>query len=300
MIFKQKKGVLTMNNVLQLIKDKIKSDKALMGPTHALSAVAFALLITWIASDFMFDTVLGSRDIVVFIVAIILIVGSSLMPDLDAVNSTSINTLGAVGSILSKMMRAFSSFVQNLIKGPYDKVSDPHRGFWHTLLAAFLVGAFASSLASIDVELFTFRGSSFTVSYLIVLLFVYISIHLTLVSLFKKVYKKSKSGFAEKIITNMIVLALAILLITLLPSGLSYSWVGGVITFGWIAHLLGDMMTVSGVPILFPLKFKGKRWWDFRIPLAIKAGGPIEKTVLIPIFTIIIIISLYNIVLMFL
>ena len=34
-----------------MIKNKIQSDHGLMGPTHALSSVAFALLFTWLASD---------------------------------------------------------------------------------------------------------------------------------------------------------------------------------------------------------------------------------------------------------
>jgi len=220
------------------------------------------------------------------------------MPDLDAVNSTSINTLGVVGSILSKGMRGFSSIVQNIIKGPYDKTSDPHRGFWHTILSAFIMGGLATLLIKVNVIVFSIRDVPITLSTIIVTFFIYISSHLLLVSLFKPLYKKSKA--AGGIIRNLTILAFSVLLVYLLPKELNYSWVGGAITFGWIAHILGDMMTVSGVPVLFPLKIKGKRWWDIRLPLGIKAGGFIEKTILIPIFSIIIIISLYNIIPLFL
>lgn len=278
-----------------MLRERMKSDAGLMGPTHALSAVAFALLVTWLASDFMFDTVLQSRDFIVFISAIIIIVGSALMPDLDAVKSTSINVLGFIGAGLSTAMRGFSSIVQGLIKGPYDKNSDPHRGFWHTLVSAFLVGGLFAGLTSINVEIFTFRDNSITVATLIVLLILYISIKLALASLFKSFYNKNKNS-TGKLGMTIGAFATSAILVVLLPSNIDYTWVGGAVTFGWIAHLLGDMMTVSGVPILFPLKIKGKRWWDIRLPLGIKAGGFIETAVLIPIFSIIIIISLWNII----
>lgn len=282
-----------------MIRKRIKSDKGLMGPTHALSAVAFALLFTWLASDLMFGKILGTSDIAVFISAMMIIVGASLMPDLDATNSTSINVLGIVGTVLSKAMRGFSAIIQNIIKGPYDKSSDPHRGFWHTLVSAFLVGALFSALTSINIELFVIKDTPITIATFIVMFLLYISIQLSLVSLFKPLYYKKKSKIG-KLGAAVGAIVISFILVYLLPSNINYYWVGGAVTFGWIAHLLGDMMTVSGVPILFPLKFKGKRWWDFRLPLGIKAGGFIEKAILIPIFIIIILISLYNIVPLFL
>lgn len=281
-----------------MIKKRIKSDKGLMGPTHALSAVAFALLFTWLASDFMFEKILGSSDIAVFISAMVIIIGASLMPDLDATNSTSINVLGVVGTVLSKAMRGFSGIIQNIIKGPYDKSSDPHRGFWHTLVSAFLIGALFSALTSINIELFAIKDTPITIATFIVMFLLYISIQLSLVSLFKPLYDKKKNKIG-KLGTAVGAIVISFILVYSLPSNINYYWVGGAVAFGWIAHLLGDMMTVSGVPILFPLKFKGKRWWDFRLPLGIKAGGFIEKTILIPIFSIIILISLYNIVPLF-
>ena len=88
----------------------------------------------------------------------------------------------------------------------------------------------------------------------------------------------------------------SVYLIMFMPTTINYSWVGGAVTFGWLTHLFGDMLTVSGVPILFPLKRKGKRWWDYRFPLGIKAGGYVEKTLLIPLFSIIILVSLIKVI----
>lgn len=281
---------------IYMLKRRIKSDDGLMGPTHALSAVALSLMVTWLASEFMLGTVIGSTDVVVFASAIIIITGSSLMPDLDAVNSTSISTLGAVGVVLSKAMRGFSSMMQSLVKGPYDKSSDPHRGFWHTFVAAGFIGLIISGLTSLKIKIFTIKGIPIMISTLIVMFIIYISIQLVLASLFKPFYKRNKEKFAGNFAIKLGSLAASLSLVYFLPPELSYAWVGAAVTFGWIAHLLGDMLTVSGVPILFPLKFKGKRWWNFRFPLGIKAGGFIEKTVLIPIFLIMTVIALFNII----
>lgn len=271
---------------------KIKSDSGLMGPTHALSAIAIAFLVTWLASDFMFGTVLGSDSAIVFITATIIIVGAALMPDLDAVQSTSINTLGIVGTMLSKSMRAFSSIIQSTFRSSSDSPSpDPHRGFWHTFISAFIAGLITMGLTSIDYVIFSISSIDITVAVFIVVFIVYISIQLFMASLFKSFYKKSKGNPISNIVVKVISLALAIMLITFLPKDLSYNWVGAAVTFGWIAHLFGDMMTVAGVPVLWPLKFKGKRWWNFSFPLGIRAGGWIEMSILMPLFGIIIIVS---------
>lgn len=263
-----------------------------MGPTHALSALALAFLVAWLASDFMFGALLGSNNSIVFISAVIIIIGAALMPDLDAVQSTSINVLGPVGKVLSTTMRGFSSVVQSTIRAKGDKVDqDPHRGFWHTILSAFLVGALTTALTSINFELFTVGNVTVTFDKFIVTFILYISLQLLMASLLKSVYKKSKKSAKGMITMNVGSIAIAITLLSLLPTGLNYNWVGAAVTFGWIIHLLGDAMTVSGVPLLFPFKRKGKRWWNYRLPLGIKAGGWIEMSILFPLFIIIAIVS---------
>lgn len=270
----------------------MRSDSGLMGPTHALSAVAISFLFTWIASEFMFEKLLGSNNYIVFIAAVIIIVGSSLMPDLDASQSTSINTLGPIGSGLSKMMRSTSSIIQSSIRSKNDSAHpDPHRGFWHTILSGIMIGLITMSLTSVDVIVFSFKDTEVTIAMVIVIFIIYISIQLLMASLFKKFYKKTKGSIKGKLAMKSSSLIVSIALLILLPSELNYNWVGVAVAFGWIVHILGDAMTVSGVPLLFPFKYKGKRWWSFRLPLGIKAGGWIEMSILVPLFTIIAIIS---------
>lgn len=275
-----------------MLKKRLISDSGLMGPTHALSAVAITFLIAWLASDFMFGTLLGSDNFIVFIAAIIIITGSALMPDLDAVKSTSISTLGPVGSILSKLMRTFSSLVQNTIKSKSDSVgADPHRGFWHTIIAGLFAGFLVMTLTKINIDLFSIGELNIRVSDFVVIFILYISLQLFMASLFKSFYKKSKDSLLGQVIMNIASIVASVALVFMIPENLSYNWVGIAVSFGWIAHLIGDMMTVAGVPVLFPLKFKGKRWWNFRFPLGIKAGGWIEMSILMPLFGVIAIVA---------
>jgi membrane-bound metal-dependent hydrolase YbcI (DUF457 family) len=60
-------------------------------------------------------------------------------------------------------------------------------------------------------------------------------------------------------------------------------WIGLAVTLGCLTHLAGDWITVSGVPLLWPLSRRGKRWWRYRLPLTrIHAGGPFERWVIAP------------------
>ncbi|MCL6612374.1 MAG: metal-dependent hydrolase [Peptococcaceae bacterium] len=58
--------------------------------------------------------------------------------------------------------------------------------------------------------------------------------------------------------------------------------VGLVVMIGYLAHLLGDLFTLSGVPLLFPLKF------DARVPI-VKTGGILEKFVVFPMLCLVLI-----------
>lgn len=48
-------------------------------------------------------------------------------------------------------------------------------------------------------------------------------------------------------------------------------------TAGWLSHVIADACTTSGVPVLWPLKIKGRRWWRLRILGSwLKTGEPKE------------------------
>lgn len=272
--------------------ERINSDDGWMGPTHAMSAVAITFLLTMLAGEFMFKEVFGTTDWVVFVAATIIVVGASLMPDLDATTSTSINVLGIIGTFLSTVMRGFSKTVQSIFRTKYDKADpDPHRGFWHTILAAILAGGLVLFLVSIKIPIAQIGKTNLTTSNLVVMFIIFISIQLLIASLIKPLYKKTKDSFIAKVIITVLSIIIAVSLTLLSPPGLDFKWVAAAVTLGWLCHLVGDMMTVSGVPVLAPfIKIKGKRWWMFSLSSS-KAGGWLEMSVFNPLFVIIIIVA---------
>lgn len=89
----------------------------------------------------------------------------------------------------------------------------------------------------------------------------------------------------------MMIISLVITLTTALfiPEEGNYPWLGIAVTFGWFMHILGDLITKLGVPLLWPIKIRGRRWWNVALPslLRIRAGGTFEKAVLLPLLTLI-------------
>lgn len=62
-----------------------------------------------------------------------------------------------------------------------------------------------------------------------------------------------------------------------------YSWfVGLAVTQGILAHLAGDCCTNSGVPLLWPIMIKGRRWGHYGIPKALRfeTGGPVGEPIM--------------------
>lgn len=64
-----------------------------------------------------------------------------------------------------------------------------------------------------------------------------------------------------------------------LPASVSSAALGAAVSTGVVVHLLGDMITKRGVPLLGGVvRIGGKRWWNFRPPglLRIRAGGGMD------------------------
>lgn len=271
---------------------QFNKEDGFMGKTHALSAVAVWLLIAAFLPDTMFNTILKSDNLIVFITSIVIVTGFGLMPDFDNTKSTAISTLGLLGRLLSMGMRTSSLAIQSSIKGPADKsTSNPHRGFWHTLISSLLIGLIVYTTTSIPIKI----SDAFTVGLLFAIMWAYICLKIGLAGLFNQTIKKIKSqGFLSMLVIELLAILFSITLIFLLPKDLSYNWFALSATLGYCIHILGDTVTTSGTPLLFPLKHKGKRWWNYRLT-SMKANGPTENLILIPVFIGIIIFSLLKI-----
>lgn len=275
--------------------ERLKKDCGFAGTTHSLTAVAIYLLVTAFFPLFVFDKVLETRSVFIYVCSVIIVAGAALLPDLDNTKSTVISSLGIIGQILSGVMREFAVVFYSLFHSKYDnKEPDPHRSFWHTMVSVILVGFIVLTLTSIpfNIELKTIE-KTVTLGDIFALMFVFICLQLAFAGLLSKLNQKiRRKGFLIKTAYTLISALLSISILVFAPAGLSYRWLAGVIALGYLFHILGDTMTVAGTPLLFPIPTKGKYWWTHRL-LKIKSGGSTEKLVIVPIS---IILSIYAIV----
>jgi membrane-bound metal-dependent hydrolase YbcI (DUF457 family) len=268
-----------------------------MGPTHALSAVAAMLAVVAFLPD-VAQVVFTPYILPVIVAAGFVTAGASLIPDLDNTTSTSKNTLGVLGIGLSAFFRVSSAFLQTVIRTRRDDSSpDPHRGAWHTVPAALLLGFLTWLATTIPGEV-TIPGLERTVTWGYVAAFILATTltHLALAGLAGSAMRKvKKSGPLGELIALLISVGIMATLFFFMPTDVPFIWLGVAVAFGCFIHTLGDCFTTAGAPILFPLSgfIKKKFWWNTRFT-SIRAGGPAEVLFVI-VFVVVIIISLIRI-----
>lgn len=289
-----------INNI---IHRKNKDDSGFMGYTHALSAIAVSLVFIAFAPDLLSKILLtsGAMSVWVLMQFAITMTGAAMIPDLDNSTSRAKNDLGIFGVILSSIFRATSVIVQTTVRTKRDDAEpNPHRGFWHTIPAALILGFGAYLLTRIhsgNISVPFYGEANWgTLSALII---TFLLTHLTLSTLAKEFMDKiKKSAVVGEIVAFVITLSLTLLLFVNLPKDVDFWWLGVSIALGMFVHILGDCFTTAGCPIFFPLTgfIKGKFWWTTRFT-HMKAGGAAEKMLVIPLCVIAIVVALGKIVL---
>lgn len=280
-----------------LIK-KSTNDKGFMGYTHALSALSLSLAFIAFAPGILSKILLSTGTVSVWILLqfIIATIGSSLLSDLDNSASRAKSDLGPFGVILSVIFRTSSSIIQTTLRTQRDDPTpNPHRGFWHTIPAALLLGFTAYLLTKIDagsINIPLYGEATWGVLFALIITFSLT--HLTLSTLAKEFMDKlKKSEIVGEAIAFAITLIITLVLFINLPEGIDFWWLGVSIALGMFIHILGDCFTTAGAPIFFPLTYfmHKKFWWTTRFT-SMKAGGAAENMLVIPILVIIMVISL--------
>lgn len=279
--------------------DKKPNDKAFMGYTHALSGVAVAMALIAFFPDFL-SQILMTTSAWVFIQFIFATTGAAMIPDLDNSASRAKSDLGPFGVILSTVFRTTSAIIQTTIRTKRDDPEpNPHRGFWHTIPAALLLGFLVYLGTRMGGEISVPLLGTITWGTLFALFITFVLMHLTLSTLAKEFMDKvKKSNATGEIVAIAISLILSVILFVNLPTDIDFWWLGVSVAFGMFVHLFFDGFTTAGVALGFPLTAitHGKFWWTFRFT-KMKAGGVAEKMLVVPLFTVIIVISFVKIVL---
>src|SRR3954447_22956592 len=99
-------------------------------------------------------------------------------------------------------------------------------------------------------------------------------------------------GWAERagwLIVTLCSAVIAVFTAARLPGDRGYPLLGFAVGVGCFVHLLGDMITKNGVPILWPIPVGRRMWRMVGVPngIAVRVGGKIEAIVLRTAFTLV-------------
>lgn len=256
----------------------------MMGKSHAMSASAVALTAAAVG--------IGPIDAAATPVSVLCLytavaVGGSLWPDWDSHNSTVVRSFGIFGKLIHEVINGIGTAVYNLTRvAKYEKAKEGgHRTLFHTPLMAIITGLIISGLAVLPGTV-TILDHTYAVGQLASLLIMWMFLHVGLAGLFEKQIKKARKAFGPYVLMAAS-LAAVFAVSRFLPENETYGWLGIAATGGIIIHLLGDMITKMGIPMLWPIKIRGKRWYDVSLPtfMRISAGGTFETVILFPLFS---------------
>jgi LexA-binding, inner membrane-associated putative hydrolase len=227
----------------------------MMGRTHALSGWCAGLAL---ASTLDLDTI---HQAVLFAATT---AGFALLPDLDHQRARATHLLGPLTRALSWLLRRTSAAVYQATRGPRDeRHRGTHRHLSHTVLFAIVLGlltAFGSTAGAYGV--------------LAVVLF---GLLLAIDALGTWLAAVAVAAAAWWWITLQQHVRLDDL------SG----WLGLAVMLGCITHCIGDALTESGCPFLWPLRIRGETWYELRPPalLRIRTGRHAEQFLIAPTLT---------------
>ncbi|MEU3018703.1 MULTISPECIES: metal-dependent hydrolase [unclassified Nocardiopsis] len=192
--------------------------------------------------------------------------GAALLPDLDEPGSSVGRSLGLVSEKVSEGLRALSRRVYAATGTRYELEAGKdggHRHLTHTVPAVLvfgLLGYVVAAVAPLGTALVVFA----------------------MAALGAGTVARSLKGWGPKRKRAIAAAVLAVVCATTAvyaPGGAPWL-IGLTVAVGSLTHVLGDWLTRSGVPLAWPLKVNGKRWWMFRSPVAFHTGrSPVEVAI---------------------
>ena len=241
----------------------------MMGPSHALSGAA-----GWLAGSLALQHFAHYHQTPTQLaVGTVMCAGGALLPDMDLSGrvttdqggATVAHTFGVVSLFIAEVVEKLSLGIYDLTRTRRDpRLHNGHRTFTHTL--PFNVGVGFGVF-----ELCWHFGKWAVLGVL------FVTFAMALRGLFVKWAKR-----AGWVIVTLVALAGTVGAYLTLPAGRGYPVLGVALGIGGIVHLLGDMLTSHGCPILWPFPVGRRMWRCVGVPdaIAVQVGGKVEVFVL--------------------
>ncbi len=250
----------------------------MMGPAHSLSGAA-----AWLGAGAAAAALNHPMPWPVLAAGALICAGAALAPDLDQRSATISRAFGPLSRGLCSVIDKLSEAVYNGTRGQGERRrSGGHRTLTHTWPWALFIGGGFSAAA-----VFGGRWA--------VLVILFIHVVLAVEGLLWRMARVSSD-----VLVWMLGATGAWILAGVLDKpgngsewlfggdGLQYLWLGLPVVLGALVHSIGDALTVSGCPVLWPIPIKGKRWYPLGTPhfMRFRAGARVEVSVLMPLFMI--------------
>jgi membrane-bound metal-dependent hydrolase YbcI (DUF457 family) len=237
----------------------------MMGSSHALSGAA-----VWLAGSWALDHFAGyGQSPLAVAVGTAVCAGSTLLPDLDLSGRVTANrggatvarTFGVVSLFLAEVIEKVSLAVYRITRTGRDPEREyGHRTLTHTLPFTALLGWGTTALCA-EYGKWAVIGILF------------FTLGLAVRGLFDEWAER-----AGWLVVTAASAAAAGVTFAYLPAGRGYPMLGLAVGVGCLVHLLGDMITSSGVPLLWPIPTGRRMWRMIGVPdaFAIRVGGKVE------------------------
>jgi membrane-bound metal-dependent hydrolase YbcI (DUF457 family) len=238
-----------------------------MGRSHALSGWCAGLAVAPLVG-------LNSlAEVVPFAAAT---AGYALLPDLDHPGASASRLLGPITGLVSRATRLSSAVLYAATKGPRDEDSSgQHRHASHTLAAALLLGVLAAAAGRGGGRWAVLAVAMFG----LVLAADVLGDWLLVVVLGAVLWSVAGTWLPGTTVPGVTAAAAV-------QHGLDEigGWIGVAVTVGMFVHCLGDSLTRSGCPWLWPLPIRGETWFEIRPPrgLRFRTDSRVERLMIAP------------------
>lgn len=225
----------------------------MMGRSHAASGAVAWLCACAAGSLASLDA--HPRTVVV---GAVVAAGAAVLPDIDHPSSTVARSLGPLTRSVARGVSWVADFVQDRTCAHCtDDDSIGHRALTHTALGCLAAGGMVSLMG----WRWGLPGA---------LVVVFAASALALLALLPP----RRGRWARSVLFAATFTAAVG---GLWPAS-SWWWLGAPVAFGTLAHCVGDALTISGCPVLWPLRIRGCRWARLGSPrrLRFRTGGAVE------------------------
>lgn len=231
----------------------------MMGSTHALSGVVGGLGLCALAGP-----VAGIHPEPVTVVAFAVVsAGAAILPDIDHHSSKVARSLGPITRVVGRIVSYVSDKVRDNTCGCCaTSGTHGHRTLTHTLVFAILAGVGVSV-------------AGWTWGLMSAAIVVGVGTGLAVLGLMS-----GKGTWPAAAVAG----TAAGVGVHWLGAGMDWWWLGIPVGWGVLAHSLGDGLTRSGVPLWWPIRIAGCRWYRAGLPevLRFRTNGPAERWLVVP------------------